>query len=120
MARPFYHIVFEERGASHQLPTPKPRQDLNPSRSRSQGYFAKLQAELTGRNFGALLKKGKDTKLTAWVPSNGKPAMFVTLGSGAGIGVLGTCVFPSFMVAFIKSKDLFVGQTRKELGIKAV
>ena len=43
----------------------------------------------------------------------------LTLGKSAGTGAMGpSCIFPSCMVAMIKSKDLFVGQTRKDLGVK--
>jgi hypothetical protein len=46
-------------------------------------------------------------------------AMFLTLGKDAGAGFLGSCVFFSFLVAQIKSKDMFVGKARNDLGVKA-
>ena len=77
-----------------------------------------LQAQLTAKNLQTLVKGGKDAKLAAWKPGNGTDAMFVTLGKGAGAGFLGGCVCPSCMVAGMKSKDLFVGKVRGELGVK--
>ena len=77
-----------------------------------------LQAQLTVKNLQTLVKGGKDAKLAAWKPGNGTDAMFVTLGKGAGAGFLGGCVCPSCMVAGMKSKDLFVGKVRGELGVK--
>ncbi|KAG1657548.1 hypothetical protein FOA52_005434 [Chlamydomonas sp. UWO 241] len=63
-------------------------------------------------------KSGDGAKLKAWKPYGGMKAMFVSLGTSADVGSLNGCVFPSCMVASMKSNDLFVTKYRAELGIK--
>lgn len=92
--------------------------DINNVKEEKLGYLAVLQAELAVKNFTALLKS-KDAKLKAWVPFNGTPAAFITLGSGGGTGHLGNCVVPSCMVGMMKSKNLFVSKFRDQWSVKA-
>jgi NADH dehydrogenase FAD-containing subunit len=80
----------------------------------TQGYFATQHGQLTAKNLKALIKN-KDVKLEEW---KSPKAMFLSLGASAGSGHLGGCVFPSCMVAGQKSKDLFIGKVRAELGVK--
>ena len=70
------------------------------------------------KNLTKLHKSGKGASLTSWKPGNGTDAMFVTLGKEAGAGFLGGCVCPSCLVSGMKSKDLFVGKVKGELGVK--
>mmetsp|Transcript_24199 Transcript_24199/g.52882 ORF Transcript_24199/g.52882 Transcript_24199/m.52882 type:complete len:364 (+) Transcript_24199:91-1182(+) len=92
--------------------------DITDVKEVKLGYLAQLHAELTAKNITALIKKGDTAKLDAWKPNNGTEAMFVSLGSGAGVGHMGGCTCPGFMVANIKAKDLFVSMTRKTFKVK--
>lgn len=80
-----------------------------------QGYTARDQAALVCANIeAALAKRG----LKALKPA---PVMiFVSVGRKAGVGLLpmcGGCVVGSGMVAGIKSKGLFIDDTRKDHGV---
>lgn len=79
------------------------------------GYYAHLEADHLAKNF-KLLIKNPEAILKPYKP--GGPVGFYNLGRGAGVGAMGSCVLPSFIVASVKSKDLFVSKTRGELGVK--
>jgi hypothetical protein len=65
------------------------------------------------------MKSGADAKLKPWTKNGmGFEAMFVSLGPRAGTGHLGWLTIPSFLVALIKSRDLFVSKGRHEVGVK--
>ena len=77
-----------------------------------------MHAEIAVKNLQALKKSGTNATMTAWKPGNGTDALFVTLGKSAGAGFLGGCVCPSCLVSGMKSKDLFVGKVKGDLGVK--
>ena len=82
---------------------------------RKQGYLAREQAALVCANILA----SKDKRALKQL----KPApllMFVSVGRKAGVGLLplcGGCVVGSGMVAGIKSKGLFIDDSRKAHGV---
>ena len=47
-------------------------------------------------------------------------AMIVTLGKKDAVMHFNAWSFPWFIPVYLKSRDLFVGQTRKEIGLPAV
>ena len=56
----------------------------------------------------------------AWTPNNGLEMMLLTLGRHGGTAHVGQWVtLPSFLVAKIKSRDMFIGKTRAGLGAPA-
>ncbi|KAG1657550.1 hypothetical protein FOA52_005436 [Chlamydomonas sp. UWO 241] len=81
-------------------------------------YYAGLHGVHTAANVAMLAKSGDGAKLKAWKPYGGTKVMFVSLGTSAGVASIGGCVLPSFLVASMKSNDLFVTKYRAELGVK--
>ena len=89
--------------------------DCSSVKDKKMGHFAHVEATHLGRNFQLLLKN-PDAPLKPY--KIGGPIGFYNLGKGAGTGSIGSCVFPSCMVAMVKSKDLLVGKIRGDLGVK--
>ena len=88
------------------------------------GYLTRGQAGVVVANLRALESAGghfaarPDTPLPkAWTTNGGLEMMLVTLGPHAGTAHVGNWVtLPSFAVAAMKSRDLFVGKTRRGVG----
>ncbi|GLC45828.1 hypothetical protein PLESTM_001784400 [Pleodorina starrii] len=93
--------------------------DCNNVAESKLGYLAMKHAELAAASIKALssAKGGKAPKLGSWTPNMGKEAMLVTLGRSDGVCRVGGTVFSGCLPAMIKSKDLFVGKTRGDLGV---
>lgn len=89
--------------------------DCSSINDKKMGHFAHLEADHLGKNF-KLLIKSPDATLKSY--ETGGPIGFYNLGSRAGTGSIGSCVFPSCMVAMVKSKDLLVGKIRGDLGLR--
>ena len=54
--------------------------------------------------------------LKAWkAPPPG--TQFLSLGRGGGVGAFGGTQFPSWMVRMLKSKDMMVGNSRKDMRV---
>lgn len=81
-----------------------------------QGYVAQAHAAMTAKNLKLLMREGKASKMAAYKP--GPALAIVSLGRKEAVAQ-----FP-FMTAIgcfpgkIKSGDLFVGRTRKQLRLK--
>lgn len=88
------------------------------------GYLTRGQAGVVVGNIKALEAAGgalaarPDSPLPkSWTPNGGLEMMFVTLGPSAGTAHVGSWIsLPSVVVAGIKSRDLFIGKTRKGVG----
>ena len=88
------------------------------------GYLTRGQAGVVVANIKALEAGGgalaarPDAPLPkSWAANGGLEMMFVTLGPSAGAAHVGAWIsLPSMVVAGIKSRDLFVGKTRKGVG----
>ncbi|KAF3649354.1 putative charged multivesicular body protein 5-like [Capsicum annuum] len=82
-----------------------------------QGYLAQSHAKIAAKNIALLTKGAKDEKLAIYKPAT-KALAIVSLGRKKAVAQ-----FPCFSIAgrvpgMIKSGDLFVGNTRKGLGLQ--
>ncbi|KAL9235880.1 hypothetical protein vseg_010612 [Gypsophila vaccaria] len=82
-----------------------------------QGFLAMKHAELTAKNLKLLLREGNEEKLEAYKPS--QPLAFVSLGKKEGVAQINKFTIGGCLPGYIKSKDLFVGKTRKTFGLHA-
>lgn len=82
-----------------------------------QGVYAKGQAQVVAKNLKALISGGgKENKLGIY---KAQPTMaIVSLGRKHGIAQFPFMTLSGRVPGFIKSGDLFVGQTRKDLGLQ--
>ncbi|XP_038984002.1 apoptosis-inducing factor homolog B-like isoform X2 [Phoenix dactylifera] len=79
------------------------------------GYLAQDQAAVVAKNLKLLLKGGRESKLATYKPA---PAMaVVSLGRKRGVAQLPFTAISGRLPGMFKSKDLFVGRTRKMMGV---
>ncbi|KAH9303070.1 hypothetical protein KI387_014653 [Taxus chinensis] len=82
-----------------------------------QGMCAQKHAQVVAENIKKLSKDPKQTKLSSYKAS---PDMaLITLGRNTAVGQFPFGAFSGRLPGMIKSKDLFVGPTRKGLGLKS-
>jgi len=81
-----------------------------------QGYLAKKHAKVVAENIKKLIKDPKSKKLTSYHRLE-KPFGIVTLGRHMAIAQFLCCTCIGCFPALFKNKDLFVGDSRKELGL---
>ena len=84
------------------------------------GYLAQAQGKLLAQELQQLAVSDKfPGKLKPWKLRGGFPAMFVSLGKQSGVGHIGPVLVWGWVPAKIKSGDLFIGKTRKDIGLPA-
>ncbi|KAJ6822836.1 apoptosis-inducing factor-like protein B-like [Iris pallida] len=81
-----------------------------------QGYLAQKHAWVVAKNLKLLMKGAKENKLEKYKPSSSAMAA-VSLGRKEGIAELPFATISGCLPGFIKSRDLFVGKTRKQMGL---
>lgn len=89
--------------------------DINDIRESKQGECAKRQAKVAAKNM-KMIMVGKESKMESYVPLSPTTAM-VSLGRKQAIAQFSFTTMSGILPAFIKSRDLFVGKTRKHLGL---
>ena len=80
-----------------------------------QGYLAKKHAQVVGKNLKLLLTGGKEHKMAKY--KTGSELALVSLGRKEGVAQFPFMTISGCIPGKIKSGDLFVGKTRKELGL---
>ena len=80
-----------------------------------QGYLAQKHALLVAKNLKLLIKGSPNTKLATY--STGRPLALVSLGRNEGVAQLPFLTISGCLPGKIKSRDLFVGKTRKQMGL---
>ncbi len=84
------------------------------------GYLAQAQGKLLAQELQQLAVSDQfPGKLKPWKLRGGFPAMFVSLGKHSGVGHIGPVLVWGWIPAKIKSGDLFIGKTRKDIGLPA-
>eukprot|EP01018_Ginkgo_biloba_P031789 Gb_37713 [translate_table: standard] len=91
--------------------------DITNVKEVKQGFLAQKHALVIAENIKKLSKNPNHTKLATYKP--GPPMAIVSLGRYIAVGQLPFGTFIGRLPGMIKSKDLFVGKTRKGLGIKS-
>ncbi|KAJ7531497.1 hypothetical protein O6H91_14G046100 [Diphasiastrum complanatum] len=90
--------------------------DIANTKEIKQGYLATKHAQVVSENIKKLIKNPK-SKLATYKPL-ATPMGAVSLGRSLGVAQLPFGTIIGRLAGMIKSKDLFVGHTRKEFGIK--
>lgn len=80
-----------------------------------QGYLAQKHATVVAKNLKLLMKGDKESKLAKYKPSSAMA--IVSLGRKEGIAQFPFATIGGRLPGVIKSKDLFVGRTRKLMGV---
>ncbi|CAM6016516.1 unnamed protein product [Sphagnum balticum] len=81
-----------------------------------QGFLAGKQAAVVTENIKKLSKDPKGSKLAVYTPLKA-PFGIVSLGRSAGVAQLPFATIIGWLPGTLKSKDLFVGKSRKGLGL---
>lgn len=81
------------------------------------GFLAEKHASVVAKNLQLLIKEAPEKKLAIYKAS--PPIAMVSLGRKEGIAQFPFGTFSGWFPGKIKSKDLFVGKTRKTLGLKS-
>ncbi|KAL6500075.1 hypothetical protein OROGR_027985 [Orobanche gracilis] len=86
-----------------------------------QGYLAQAHASVAAKNLKLLIKNGSESekKLCSYKPAASTIA-FVSLGRREGVAQIMCLTTVGCIPGKIKSGDLFVGRTRKLLGLKSI
>lgn len=84
------------------------------------GYLAQAQGKQLAEELKQMAVSGEIFQKTKpWKLQGGFPAMIVSLGKKNGVGHIGPIPIWGFVPAKIKSGDLFIGKTRKDIGLPA-
>ncbi|KAJ4816145.1 FAD/NAD(P)-binding oxidoreductase family protein [Rhynchospora pubera] len=83
-----------------------------------QGYLAQAHAMVIAKNIKLLINGSAENKLATYTANSSAPAL-VSLGRKGGVAQLPCFTVSGWLPAFIKSRDLFIGKVRKEIGLKA-
>ncbi|KAJ4754942.1 Apoptosis-inducing factor 2 [Rhynchospora pubera] len=89
--------------------------DITDVKEFKLGYLAQKHATLVAKNIKLLLKGEKESSLAPYKP--GSAMTFVSLGRKSGVGQLPFMTVSGCFPAMFKSKDLFIGWTRKLMGV---
>ncbi|KAJ4763401.1 Apoptosis-inducing factor [Rhynchospora pubera] len=89
--------------------------DITDVKERKLGYLAQKHATLVAKNIKLLLTGEKESSLAPYKP--GSTMIFVSLGRKSGVGQLPFMTISGCFPGMIKSKDLFIGWTRKLMGV---
>ncbi|XP_057470687.1 uncharacterized protein LOC130759564 isoform X2 [Actinidia eriantha] len=81
-----------------------------------QGYLAQRHALVAAKNLKLLMTGGDERKMAVYKP--GWPLAIVSLGRNEAVAQIFFVTLIGCFPGMIKSKDLFVGKTRKQLGLK--
>ncbi|KAJ0577089.1 putative NADH:ubiquinone reductase (non-electrogenic) [Helianthus annuus] len=83
-----------------------------------QGYLAQKHALVVANNLKLLIEGGDEGKMVKYSPATSAMAI-VSLGRREALAYIRCVTMIGRIPGLIKSKDLFVGKTRKQLGLKA-
>ncbi|KAL6513676.1 hypothetical protein OROHE_019536 [Orobanche hederae] len=94
---------------------------VSSSNELKQGYLAQAHASVAAKNLKLLIKNGSQSekKLSSYKPAASTIA-FVSLGRREGVAQIMCLTTVGRIPGMIKSGDLFVGKTRKLLGLKSI
>ncbi|XP_039131489.1 apoptosis-inducing factor homolog B-like [Dioscorea cayenensis subsp. rotundata] len=80
-----------------------------------QGFLAQKHASVVAKNLKLIMKGAKESKLSKYKPASAMA--IISLGRKEGVAQLPFMTMIGCIPGIIKSKDLFVGKTRKQLGL---
>ncbi|KAK7257588.1 hypothetical protein RIF29_31659 [Crotalaria pallida] len=83
-----------------------------------QGFLATKQAEVVAKNLKVIIEGGRVCKLSTYKPL-GSALAIVSLGRKDAVAQFPLLTISGRIPGFIKSGDLFVGKTRKQMGLSS-
>ncbi|XP_011088963.1 apoptosis-inducing factor homolog B [Sesamum indicum] len=89
--------------------------DITDVREIKQGYLAQKHALIAAKNLKVMMRGGKEKKMASYKPHSIK--VVVSLGRQDAVAQFPLTTLIGLVPGFIKSKDLFVGKIRKQLGL---
>ncbi|KAF5446325.1 hypothetical protein F2P56_031960 [Juglans regia] len=90
--------------------------DITDVKEIKQGYLVQSHAQVTAKNIKKLIMGASESKLAAY--KTGSDMALVSLGRKQGVAQFPIMTISGCIPGLIKSGDLFVGKTRKQLGLK--
>ncbi|XP_015057316.1 LOW QUALITY PROTEIN: apoptosis-inducing factor homolog B [Solanum pennellii] len=91
--------------------------DITDIKELKQGYSAQKHALVAAKNLKLLMSGGKESKLTIYEPRS-SPKIIVSLGRQDAVAQFSFTTIIGLVPGMIKSKDLYVGKTRKKMGLQ--
>ncbi|XP_059665873.1 uncharacterized protein LOC132311787 [Cornus florida] len=82
-----------------------------------QGYLAQRHALVAAKNLKLLIMGGKECCMATYKPAS--PLAIVSLGRKDAVAQIFSITIIGCIPGMIKSRDLYVGKTRRQLGLKA-
>ncbi|KAJ0976639.1 hypothetical protein J5N97_012113 [Dioscorea zingiberensis] len=82
-----------------------------------QGDVAQRHALVVAKNLKLLIKGGKESKLIKYKPASAKA--MVSLGRKDAVAQYPLATIMGHLPGMIKSRDLFIGKTRKQMGLES-
>ncbi|WOK92681.1 apoptosis-inducing factor [Canna indica] len=93
--------------------------DITDIKEIKLGYLAFKQAEAAAKSIKLLMQGGEEEKIKKLaIYKAGPPLAFVSLGRRDAVGQLPCTTVSGYIPGLFKSRDLFVGWSRKEIGLK--
>ncbi|KAL3530325.1 hypothetical protein ACH5RR_009647 [Cinchona calisaya] len=89
--------------------------DITDIKGVKQGYFAQKHALIAAKNIKIMMDGEKETKMAIYKPHSIK--VIVSLGRQDAVAQFPFTTLIGLVPGMIKSKDLFVGKTRKKMGL---
>ncbi|KAK9075092.1 hypothetical protein SSX86_003411 [Deinandra increscens subsp. villosa] len=83
-----------------------------------QGYLAQRHSLVVANNLKLLIEGGNECKMAKYTPAS-SPLATVSLGRRDALAQVRSVTLIGRIPGMLKSKDLFVGKTRKQLGLQA-
>lgn len=81
--------------------------------------MAQEHAKVAAKNIKLLMSEQPDRKLAIYKPPKGKATAFVSLGRRDGVIQLPFTTLSGLVPGMFKSGDLYVGKTRKLMGLQS-
>lgn len=81
-----------------------------------QGYLAQRHALVVAKNLKLLMAGGKESKMSTYAP--GSAVALVSLGRKDGVAQFPFTTISGCVPGLLKSRDMFVGRTRKQMGLQ--
>ncbi|KAL5709156.1 hypothetical protein ACHQM5_019876 [Ranunculus cassubicifolius] len=91
--------------------------DITDIQEMKQGYLAQEHAKAVAKNINLLITEGDEKKMAVYKPTKGKGMALISLGRKEGIAQLPFMTVGGRFPGMMKSGDLFVGKTRKTMGV---
>ncbi|KAF7153154.1 hypothetical protein RHSIM_Rhsim01G0201600 [Rhododendron simsii] len=90
--------------------------DITDIKEIKQGYLAQQHALVAAKNLKLLITGGNESKMATYKPSG--VMAIVSLGRREAVAQFPFTTLIGIAPGFIKSKDLFVGKTRRQMGLE--